>query len=239
MAAVWARSRIRTFLVLVALALPSQAQALTLTYTVEDTLGPVGSGSATSPSTSLLDTNGAFTLFMNSPGSGDPLQLNFNASNTSPRPQTYVLTVSLPIAPTSFSAGSLAAASGLTLSDGNSPPDGALLSSSGGAPVFQATIGGTPVADLFPSPYSLSCSSSGLLSCNAVDSTSITVPTLPALPEATSRGITYRFELAAGDSVAGTGTAAALAVPEPSQGMLFLIGGGFLTLRRRARTPTG
>ena len=231
------RIRMRALLaVAVAFAWASQAQALTLSYSVADSLGPVGSGSQTGLSTSLSDTNAAFTLFMNSPGDGSPLQLNFNASNTSALVQTYVLSVSIPIAPTSFSGGSLAASSGLTLSDGSSPPDSALLASTGGAAIFEATIGGTPAGELFTAPYSLSCVSGGLLPCSTVDSDSATVATLPTLPSASSLGITYQFELSPGDSVAGTGAAVFQTVPEPSTGTLWLVGGALLVgLRRAAR----
>ena len=81
---VFKRSKVRALLaVAVAFFWTSQAQALTLTYSVEDSLGPVGSGSQTGLSTSLSDTNAAFTLFLSAPGGGSPLQLNFNASHTS------------------------------------------------------------------------------------------------------------------------------------------------------------
>jgi len=219
----------------VMVALASTSHALTFSWSVEDSSGVIGAGLTTS-SSSLHETVD-FALFLNTPLSGtdDAFGLNFNAVNNSPLAQTFSLSLVRTTAPTSLDGGSIAASGALTLSDTSSARDGASLTSVAGEAVFQATLDGLPAETLFDAPYQLSCSSGSLLACNTVDSETTGPSTISTLGTTTARGIVYQFELSPGDSAAGNGTISIQAVPEPSLGLLVILGGTWLASRRRRK----
>ena len=238
MQALWKKWIGAALTLLFGLSVASASQALaTVNWSVEDSFGAVGSGVSASTAT-LADTL-LFTLFLSAPDSGtdDAFSLNFNAINTSPRAQTYSLSLILTTPPTSLAGGSIAASSSFTLADGSTPRDGAFLSSVGGEAIFRATLSGLPAATLFDSPYQLSCASGARLACNTVDSASTGPSPISALGTPTSRGIVYQFELGPGDSLAASSSVGILTVPEPSLGVLMLLGGSWLISRRRRTSP--
>lgn len=164
----------------------------------------------------------------------DPTVSNIIAvTNNTAATQTFVITVTLPIAPAfgppSFIKGSVSGSVTDTSGNGN----GATFATAGGNPIYTALIDGASVATLLDP--SLSVVTAGFGSANLpVDDFGI--PNAVSIPVGTLTGIaiTLRFSLTAGDSASLTSVFNVEPIPEP--GTAILMAAGLIGLARMGRS---
>jgi hypothetical protein len=157
----------------------------------------------------------------------------FSVTNLLAVPQTFTLTVTVPvppIGPTSLIGGSVGGS--FTDADGT----GATFDSSGATAIYTALIDGAPVGTLHPSPVALVA---GSFLTGDVPSVAFgtPIPSAPGPALVTDMGISLKFTLSAGDTAALTSVFVVEPVPEPSTIVLALMGlaCGLFVARRRAR----
>lgn len=140
-------------------------------------------------------------------------------TNNTAATQTFILNVSLPLAPPlapgSFMGGSI----GITVIDANFDGVGTMATDSPTA-IYNGTLDGAPVLPLFSDPYSLSVPFAGGF---AIDDASAGLPaTIPGPAAAATIGISHRFTLTPGDRASFTSFFQAVdsdegpIVPEPT-----------------------
>lgn len=123
----------------------------------------------------------------------------FGFRNATAITQTFIIDVSLPIAPPLVGGTWIGGSIGLTLTDSNF--DGsATVASSPGIDVYQGRLDGVTVLDLLEEPFSFS-----VLTAGGSDSTSdvegLPGPSIPAGPVLSTISIRHTFTLTPGDSV--------------------------------------
>jgi hypothetical protein len=241
----WTRVLLAIALALVA----TSASALPVSFDVTITLGDTTVGledityAYTPTDEGDPDKGGTYTLLGDLDlGSGvlqdwssmfdaDPFVTNtFVVQNNTASPQTYVITVTSPVSPALGSTLMLGSV-GLTLT--NTTDTSASLTSNSPNPVYTALLDGSPVATLFPDPYSLSC---GTATCSNTGSTDFGMPVMVAGPGVgASMGIRIEFELSPGDS-GGVTSVFYVEAPEPAAtALLALALGAGLLMERRPR----
>src|SRR5262245_9478291 len=141
-------------------------------------------------------------------------------------PQTFTITVSLPIASFNYNA-TVASSVGVTVTDTDGNGVSAVSVSPDG--IYTGTVNGSPVLTLFGHPTSVSCATAG---CSATLPDNTGLPLQAAGPgSATAIGITLKFTLSAFDQVGITSRFEI--VPEPSALTLLALGAAALALARR------
>lgn len=163
----------------------------------------------------------------------DPfVSAGFTFTNTDIVTKTFVVSVSLPIAPPIPGATLVGGSIGLTVTDANFDGVGT-VSSVTGTPIYLGTIDGGAVLPLLPDPSSVSVPFAGG-SAVISDSFGLPGPTSPGPAALTSIGIEHTFTLTPGDRASLTSFF--VVVPEPGSVTLAIIGGFclvFCWLRRR------
>lgn len=242
------RRLLRTLIVPLTLLLPVAAGA---THIVEVTVGVVGD-MTTLDDTELVCSSGSCSL--NGPVSGamnewmltsasltlnpDPSVLAITAvTNTSSVTQTFVLSVSLPIAP-SFGAPSLIQGSiSGSLTDtssatGKGTVGAASLAAVLGGSVYTGQIDGSGVRTLLDDPFSVGVAVANGSAVIGPADFGIPVRESVATATTTDIGIELRFQLSAGDSASFTSVFDVIPVPEPGVALLVACGLGALVVRR-------
>lgn len=157
----------------------------------------------------------------------------FAIKNVSGVTQTFVVSVTMPIAPPVLPSSLMGGSAALTVTDANFT-DGATLSTQAGTPFYSGEIDGVGVLSLFDDPYTLSAafgSNSDSMSAG------LPGPTIPGPAALNSIGIRHVFTLTPGDSASLTSSFIVVAVPEPQSWLLMLVAiggvGWMFALRRR------
>lgn len=164
----------------------------------------------------------------------DPiLGFDFSFFNDTGATQTFNVLVTLPVTPWAMGT-TMGASIGASVTD-TSGNGSALMSSSGGTPVFRAYTDWVPAASaamsLFNSPFALPV---GIAGGTSIDSDMAGLPLgLPGpMSVTTNIAIELTFDLTAGDRASFTGAFIVEYVPTPAGALAFL-GLGFLGRRRR------
>jgi len=164
----------------------------------------------------------------------DPiLGFDFSFFNDTGATQTFNVLVTLPVTPWAMGT-TMGASIGASVTD-TSGNGSAMLSSSGGTPVFRAYTDWVPAAtaamSLFDSPFALPV---GITGGTSIDSDVAGLPVgLPGpMSVTTNIAIELTFDLTAGDRASFTGAFVVEYVPTPAGALAFL-GLGFLGRRRR------
>ena len=145
--------------------------------------------------------------------------------------QNYILTFSMPIAPTIPTSSLIGGSTQGGLTDANGDGIGT-LSTVGGAALYYGQLNGVNVLPLFSSPKTMIVPFAGG-STNDSTSAGLPGPTIPA-GSATSIGIQHQFSLTPGDRATFTSFFTAVnAIPEPGSLSLLAIGGLMFVCRRR------
>ena len=154
----------------------------------------------------------------------DPTVSNtISVTNNTASTQTFVITVTLPIAPAfgppSFIKGSVSGSVTDTSGDGN----GATFATAGGNPVYTALIDGSSVATLLDAPLSIVTAGFGSANVPVDD---FGIPNAVSVPVATLTdiAITLRFSLTAGDSASLTSVFNVEPIPETGTAILLAVG---------------
>jgi hypothetical protein len=207
------------------LALAPEATALSLTYHVEDATGT--SAGASTPDAALAVDGADFSLAMTGSTDGDASTLTFSAVNRSLSAQTFTLTATLLLAPPG-PEGAIASLTAGLMSQAEGGASGATLASvPGSGPLFEAGLAGSPLAALFPAPFTVACPAPSALPCIAFADDALSGLVVPAASAGQSLELRYAFSLQSGASAAGTSaftSGATSQVPEPGVGLLFLTG---------------
>jgi len=166
----------------------------------------------------------------------DPLiSAVFGLTNNTAITQTFIVSVSMPIAPTVVPSSVIGGSMGLTVTDSNGNGVGTVTSAAP-SPVYEGQIDGAGVLPLLPDPFSISVPFAGGTAVTSV-SAGLPGPTIPGPPAFATIGILHKFTLTPGDSIGLTSFFIVEAVPEPSSlalgslALLAMVG----TMRRRRK----
>ena len=202
-----------------------QATALELEFTVEDTLGALGQGSASAVALSEVTTAYSLALTGTQDAGYAGLGLQFIATNLSALPQTFRLRATRPVAGAPVAAQA-ALSAGLVGAEGGEAT-GSILTAAPGEPIVRGLADDLEVAALFGEGYALACPVGVSAPCTTAASDTTGAKTVPGPSAPTSLGVTYVFRLMPGDSGAGSGLlrlSGVTPLPEPSIGLLWGIG---------------
>lgn len=154
----------------------------------------------------------------------------FGLTNISPVTQTFVLNVTLPIAPPVTPSSLIGGSVGGSVTDANN--DGvATVSNAGANPLFSGEIDTIGVLPVLTSPYSFSAPFAGGTGNIPATNVGLPGPTIPGPAANNSIGISHVFQLTPGDTAALTSFF--LVVPEPASLTLIACGLGLLGIRQR------
>jgi PEP-CTERM motif len=154
----------------------------------------------------------------------------FGLTNMSGVTQTFVLNVTLPIAPPVTPGSLIGGSVGGSITDANN--DGtATVANSGGTALFDGLIDGTSALTIIGSPFSFSAPFAGGTANIPATNVGLPGPTIPGPAALVNIGISHTFTLTPGDTVALTSFF--VVVPEPASLGLMASGVLLIGLKRR------
>lgn len=200
---------------------------------VKEFRNPEGNATADDYAAEGLFENESFILDWDISGKYDPtINGAFSVTNVLAVPQTFTLTVTVPVPP--IAGGTVIGGSvGGSFTDAGG--GGATFGTSGATALYTAYVDSLPVATLHPSPVALVAGSFLTTTIPAVDF-GTPIPSAPGPAVLTTdMGIQLKFVLSPGDTAALT-SVFVVETPEPSTVVLALMGlaCGLFVARRRA-----
>ncbi len=154
----------------------------------------------------------------------------FGLTNMSGSTQTFILNVTLPIAPVITPSSLIGGSVGGSVTDANLNGV-ATVANAGGSPLFDGLIDGVGTLPIITAPYSFSAPFAGGTANIPATNVGLPGPTIPGPAVLTSIGINHTFTLTPGDTVALTSFF--LVVPEPASLGLMACGILVMGLKRR------
>ena len=174
----------------------------------------------------VVDAEGAYEITAwESEFDTDPFVTNnLSVTNTSGSAQSFVFTVTSPVAPP-LGSTTMDGSIGITITN---TLGAVTLSSTSPNAVYIARLDGASVQTLFNDPYSLTC---GTAFCSTTQNTSFGPVAGPGVT--TNMGIDIRFTLSPGDSATITSVFNIVSAPEPATAALLALGLLALVAHRR------
>ncbi len=154
----------------------------------------------------------------------------FGLTNNTAATQTFVLNVSLPIAPPVTPSSLIGGSVGGSVTDANNS-GAATVATIAGVPFYNGLIDGVGALPIYPDPFSVSAPFSGGTANILALNPGLPGPTIPGPAALTSIGINHTFTLTAGDTIALTSFF--VVVPEPASLGLLACGALLIGLKRR------
>ncbi|MEN8253902.1 MAG: PEP-CTERM sorting domain-containing protein [Verrucomicrobiota bacterium] len=165
----------------------------------------------------------------------DPfVNANFTFQNMSGMTQSFILNVTLPITPTVVPSSLIGGSTGGSFNDANNNGIASVGTVGMGSPMYSGEIDGVGVLPIYPDPTSFSATFAGETVTIPAVNQGLPGPTIPGPAAYSSIGITHKFTLTPGDTVAFTSFFVVEPIPEPSSiAMIGLVSGGIFFIRRK------
>jgi hypothetical protein len=155
----------------------------------------------------------------------------FGVTNNTGSTQTFILNVTIPVAPPVTPSSVMGGSVGGSVTDANN--DGvATVANSGGSPLFDGLIDGSSVLSIIGSPYAYSAPFAGGTANIPATNVGLPGPTIPGPAALSTIGISHVFTLTPGDTVSLT-SFFIVEVPEPASLGLLACGMALVGLKRR------
>ncbi len=155
----------------------------------------------------------------------------FGVTNNTASTQTFILNVSIPIAPAVTPSSLIGGSVGGSIIDANFDCS-ATVANAGGAPLFDGLIDGASALSIIGSPYSFSAPFAGGTTNITATNVGLPGPTIPGPAALSTIGISHNFTLTPGDTVSLT-SYFIVEVPEPASLGLLACGLAMVGMKRR------
>ncbi len=154
----------------------------------------------------------------------------FGLTNVSGMTQTFILNVTLPIAPPVTPSSLIGGSVGGSVTDVNG--GGGTVANAGAAPLFDGLIDGVSALPIITAPFSFSAPFPGGTANIPATNVGLPGPTIPGPAALSTIGINHTFTLTPGDTVSLT-SFFQVVIPEPASLGLLACGSVLIGLRRR------
>lgn len=155
----------------------------------------------------------------------------FGLTNNTGSTQTFILNVTIPVAPPVTPSSVMGGSVGGSVTDANF--DGtATVANAGGSPLFDGLIDGSSALTIIGSPYAFSAPFAGGTANIPATNVGLPGPTIPGPAALSTIGISHTFTLTPGDTVS-LSSFFIVEVPEPASLGLLACGMALVGLKRR------